>query len=71
MKNVSDITEAFGGVPAFSKFFDVNRQTVHTWVRRNFLPAHLDLELINEAKRRKISLTLEDLAKMRARVALD
>ena len=66
MKTVGDIMAAFGGVPAFSKFFNIPRQTCHTYKRRNYLPADRDLEIIGEAERRKIGLSFEDLARIRA-----
>jgi len=65
MKTVSDIVDSFGGVPAFAKFFNLPRATVHTWRRRNYLPPERDVEVVSEAQRRKINLTYEDLAQMR------
>lgn len=67
MRSVSDIMEAFGGVPAFCRFFELPRQTGYTYRRRNFLPPDLDVSLVEEAKRREIRLTYEDLARMRAK----
>ena len=66
MKNMADIITAFGGPSAFGRFFDVSRFTVSTWKRRNYFPAERDLELIEEARRRKIKLDYSDLARMRA-----
>lgn len=66
MRTVDEIIRAFGGVPAFCAFFKVERQTAHTWRRRNFLPPDRDVDLVQEADRRKIRLTYEDLARMRA-----
>lgn len=66
MNTVSEIMDAFGGLPAFCKFFEIPRQTGHTWKRRNYLPADRDVEVVQEAQRRKIRLSYEDLARMRA-----
>lgn len=65
MKTVSDIVESFGGTSAFARFFGHPVATIQTWKRRNYLPADRDFDLVNEAERRQILLTYEDLAKIR------
>lgn len=65
MNSVSDIIEAFGGVSAFASFRGVSRHTVNTWRRRNHLPPEGDFTLVAAAKKKKIGLSFEDLARIR------
>lgn len=51
---------------AFARFFGVSKSTVNTWKRRNHFPPDRDVELVTEAKRRKIGLDYEHLAKIRS-----
>lgn len=69
MKTVSDIVASFGGPTAFAGFFGIPKATVHTFRRRNQLPPERDVDLVREAERRSISLTFEDLAKIRSQKA--
>ncbi|MGC0225172.1 hypothetical protein [Pseudooceanicola nitratireducens] len=65
LKTVAEIIDAFGGTAAFADFRGVSRFTVNTWRRRNRLPPEGDFTLVKEAKKRKIKLSHEDLARIR------
>lgn len=65
MQSVSEIVHAFGGPTEFGRLFEVPYQTVQTWQRRGYLPADRDVRFVEEAKKLKISLSYEHLAKIR------
>jgi len=69
MKTVSEIMDSFGGPVPFADFFKIPRPTAYTWERRNYLDPSLDVDVIDEASRRKIALTFEDLARLRQKKA--
>ena len=66
MKTVSDVIDLFGGPPEVAQILNVPRHTVYTWRNRNSLPGDKDVTLVKEAKRRKLKLTYEMLATIRA-----
>jgi DNA invertase Pin-like site-specific DNA recombinase len=66
MKTASDIFELFGGPLEVARILNVPRQTVYTWRNRNMIPADRDVRLVTVAGQRKLKLTYEMLARIRA-----